>query len=150
MSFESIIGCCKEVSFPIAEQRNEHFCCPDFLVTGNFFEFLGAVCERDELFEEVDFRNDAEKVFYGNAQLSFDPDGDFLGFFNDFIVHADSVFFFVEDVAGFAEVLIVVGHQFHLVVDLLNQFFFLVGEFAVGVAQEQPILELLSQLEGLV
>ena len=89
---KAIIGSCVEVSLSVGEKRDSYFSSSYFLIPCDLFEFPGVVCKRCKFLEKINFRDNAQKPFDRDIQLSLDSNGNFFGLLIDFIEHFDAIF----------------------------------------------------------
>lgn len=150
MRLQPIIGRRVEVGLTIAEKRYKHLCCPNLLISRNLLQLFGPIGKRHKLLEQVDFWNYTEKILDGDIELCLYPNGHLFEFFENSIVHSDAVLFLVKGVPWLAEELVIVSHQLVFLVDLLDKVFLLCSKFAVGIVQEQTVLEFIAQFISLV
>ena len=130
---KAIVGSCVEVGLSVGEKRDGYFSSSYFLIPCDLFEFPGVVCKRCKFLEKINFRDNAQKPFDRDIQLSLDSNGNFFGFLIDFIEHFDAIFLLIEEIARLVEKVVIVRDHFLFFMNLFDEIVSGGGEFAVGV-----------------
>lgn len=118
---KSVVSFRFKISLAIIKKRNEHFTSPDLFVSGGLFETCSLVIEGNILVIEFDLGSNTKEFFQWEINLRFYLDGNKILLIDDFIMHDDTVFCFVNLVSSKIEMLIKKHHLIALLFDLRDK-----------------------------
>ena len=108
--FHAVVADGVEIGFPVGEEWDVYFAGANSLIPADFFKFLTVIAEGDILTHQIYLRDNGQKLYDGDVKFPLDSYCNLLLLLEDFILQSYSFALFIENPAGFVELLVKSSH----------------------------------------